>query len=1242
MIEDAPAPTNPFDTVPRTSEGIPRISIFNPITPANAADAQTGTTNTAPPTPTPPNFSDTTPQFSEGFVDENGIPGDIHKYRDLYNNYVQGGADPDKATAATKSQVESDGFKWDDLTKATQTPTPTQTPNAAQTPPMDVPTQDDIDGMSKEFVRAELTKQRSFGGLTDLMAGVNENVLKDIINPAVWAAQELNPVAKLERIGRDYITGTNTQDITGDQIFDFMKINHYTNNSYMNEAGQQTSNILATSMAIQFGAMSLAREYLSAGVPLDATMKKVVGMAAQKYNEAVSKDPMRYLASEMMGGYGSIVGSEWARDTAHAKNVSPWMEELAATGGAMGGATVGAGLAPLALKTAKGVISIPRYAARKLVEAVNATAHLMQGSTIEPLANLIGGGELNYPSLGMTRKAPEVDPDVLNSARNAETKARQASDDVRNAWEEYRRAAPGSDMQESWGYKLNDLQHLETVAHKEATDAWNMVPVEARGRYSRQQNALRSVFAQTTYPTQYADSQIIGETTRLDQIAKDAFAKLSPDDPSLGTAGYSAKISEGIWKLRDQAKGMLEKYWDRTPINKEMPRTQVLKALDTYARNSADMPERFRPQKEMDEIRNQFGNIKNKTSLSWLKNYMTGLHQDADTAYRQGNRQAGMMYDKLHAAMYDAVNAAFPDNVPLKQAREVSQHYFKYFTESELGQFLQDKRTGAPLVHPEDVLSKLINRARGFDDLSKAIAWLDKAGVVSVKSPDFVSADQKAAIEGLQGDVQGGIRAHLQQYFNAIGYDPTKAASLLNSPEFQKKIAAFTPAVADVQQAGQELAGVVQQRRALEDSTLAKYLQFGDPSVAINRLWANKDPAAFAKGLIDGVPGVGGFREDPIAMQGLKGALLDKLENTTLKQIHVLDKSMMVTDFDAVKKELAGQHGRLLQTVLSSDEWSRLNALVDRGIELEKAQAAAEKGNEAVKWLAQYGILHFQHFLPHVGHGGQLKQASLLSSFAGNITERMLQNMPPGQLFRNALSNPVVEDMMLHNVPRDRLEARDTARLIRRATTWERGAMGYYDNWWQYGDGPKPPHNQAMSENPLYWVVPGAQASTQPTQNMQTFGTNTGAIPGVGQMDFGDLRFPASDLNGGLARQRNEPPRSGVQERIYQDYLKGIPKDMYTPQRGTPFNPGDTIDFNRKGVSNETPFNVAGDVVKGPWGPTNAVRNPTPNWENAITKLQDLTGGSRDQVMRALKASGALKDNVTPMGGDVKHFEPLE
>lgn len=227
-----------------------------------------------------------------------------------------------------------------------------------------------------------------------------------------------------------------------------------------------------------------------------------------------------------------------------------------------------------------------------------------------------------------------------------------------------------------------------------------------------------------------------------------------------------------------------------------------------------------------------------------------------------------------------------------------------------------------------------------------------------------------------------------------------------------------------------------------------------------------------------------------------------------------------------------------------------------------------------------------------------MQQAAIVSGFAKDMMEGYLSKFPINERVRLALSNPAFERAMYTRVPTDRIEAKELQKHLNKAITFERSAWGSVQNWLAYGNGPGQTDEQQPSSSPLSFLNPISSAQAATTQTGEPFG------------EIASRRVRHNAIENPLPA--NQRP---------------------------PFNFGPP-------VGQSTPFHIAGDVVKGPWGPMGAARNPSPNWENAISKLQDLTGGSRDQVMRALQASGALKNNVTPLpfnlGGDSKHYEPLE
>lgn len=1048
---------NPFNSLPRDpNTGVPIISIgSNPMSNVSSQgqdqNVQAPISNTpqgqdqgAPPTSTPQDQSQAPVQVAQGPAPETFTDDEL---KELGNNVKAS-----QSSASVQNQ-------------------PSNEPSA-QPQQQSSATGDDVDpdDIQKAAVRSSMVNNKTMGSVMDIARSFNEDTLR-LMQPIVsgamaggaqegasMMAQGGRPdLAKsLEELGEQYINDPNKAIVPMGELFDKLGIEHGYADTYMSDAGKQVWNTIATSLALSYGAASMATKMTANGVgkygaATASVANRAISLAVRKYSQGVAQSPEMYLAGELLGGLGATVGGEKMQD--YASSSGRGNLGMANLLGSLAGGSIGGGSAWLTMKAADTTMRISKLAARGIAEAVSEVSHMFGGPEIGAIK-----------SIGRPGAPIHVNQEHLDAARSAESQARDAGDAVIQARQQYDKTNPWTAQQIEARLALTQALSNEKDATKLADAAWDKIPDAVRGKYSRQQQAIRSKFADTEYPKQFAAQQVEGEKASIQHQVTDVFKEIAPEGKGLTSADASAKLSDTLWKVRRYAKGMLNKYWNRSPLNKKMPDRSVLKSLDgfTDSLTKKGFNEKQVPGDEFDRLRNAFGDIqKPAPTLGWMKNFMTGLHEEANKAYLRGDNILGSNYDRFHSMLYGVVSKAFPDNVPLQQARDASSTYFDIFTRSELGPMFKGTRAGGDAVHPEDVMTKLLNRARGFRDLRTAVSWLDKQGITNIKDPAFVSKAEKETLDSAISDAQEGVKAHVQDYIQQNEGDPAKVAKLLGDPSFQKRIQVLGKVAGEFADASDQLKDLVDRKLAVEKSALAKYAE-RDSDKALDMVWSSPNPSKMANSLMDGTAGVGGFKDDPIAMQGFKAGLLDRF--------YSLSRGDPARMRDILKEE----RGRLLKTVLSSNEYNRLDDLITRIETYQAEYTKKEEGNKVKTFFAQYLALKFAHYLPHVGEGGELKKASLISGLAKDTVESMMHAVPPEKMFHEAIENPAFEAALYSATPTNRAETKELTKTMRRAIVGERSILGYFNNWTSYGDGPQANPDADTSSIPL----PNAQGIT--------------------------------------------------------------------------------------------------------------------------------------------------------------------
>lgn len=952
----------------------------------------------------------------------------------------------------------------------------------------------DLDQLQSSIVRSKMSDDKRIGSMGDVANAFNENLLRatsyliqisgveSAFESTIGAPTNPNGTAKqLDQLGQQFINDPNKAYMQADEMLQAMGINpasvHGFTNTYASDAGKLVWDSIATSMLTFAGASRFAVNAAMLGEGLVSSsagpVSNAIAMAARKYAQAAAANPGMYIATELLGSIFSTGGAEKAGDYAVSQGAGPFGQAGAELMGGMSGGLIGGGGAFLTVKTNNGTIRVSRYFMGKIADAV------------DEIASHFGAQNKPVAALGQKVPLPTVDPDILNDARAKETIARDASANVVSSRVHRDQQVPGTAEHNSSSWAMQAAMQYEKEAHATAEAAWDKLPSEVRGPYSYQQQAIRSQFADTAYPQHFAEAQVQGEQAIVNSQIEDVFRNLSPTDISGGVPGASRRLSDGLWKMRAMAKGRLAKYWNRAPLKKPMPNRDILKSLDGFQKSlsSDGFNEKHIPGDEMDRLRAKFGNIKEKPpTLGWMKNFMTGLHEEANRLYASGNNVLASNYDKLHSLMYNVIDNAFPDNIPLQQARAASKSFFDLFSRSELGAHLASTKGGGTVIHPEDTLGRLMQRNRSFSDMQTAVKWLDKGGAfpTNIKDPDRLSKSQVADLKKLQDDASQGIKAYIEQYIRQQEGDPEKVRRMISDPTFQARIAPLGKVAGEVRQASKDLKDLIERREMVEKSAFAKYMQ-GDPDVALDKVWTSNDPK-MADALMSGSAGLGGFKQDPIAMQGFKAGIIDRFVSgagmdptemqSALAQVNTSSRKV-----SRLSNMLDGPKGRLLKAVLSPQEFERFTSLVNRAVAVSNESIASRAQHRFRTVLAEMASLKALHWMPEflrAGEGGSLKQASLVSGLAHDVAERLMSDLPASEMFKRAIVNPDYEASLYQRIPSSTADAKHMASVIHRAATFERMMWATYGAWTGYANGPSAPDEKEETDSPLSWITPSS------------------------------------------------------------------------------------------------------------------------------------------------------------------------
>ena len=973
---------------------------------------------------------------------------------------------------------------------------PSQTPG--QEAPSPAPTNDDLDHILAQGVHGNMAvEDPGMGPVIGIAAGIN-HTLENIVMPflkggAEEGMQQVTNAAYREGmpdVGKAMQTAGEAmiKDPSGvqrevDSLLKGLGAANYYDNSYLNAAGRDALPMLIGIGAMVRGSAYMAQKAVDVSGPIVQSLPQ---QAIKIYGQAIQSNPMLWLTHEIASAMGSDVLERKATNYAQRNNLGVLGQVGASMLGALSGGLAGTGGVSMTTKllgsrVAKVAASVPLATMRWLAQGID---NAMDFIGAQKWSGMVRGadGTLSTPSgtklyepLAPTVNAatgkrapppPFVHPIDLEDAREKETLARDASDKVTETRVYRDQQAPSSVERANGEAAMRTAIANEKLAHDAADRAWNKLPKAVRGNYSRDQQALRAQWAQTEFPQKFAQDQVSGALAMVDAQVDHAIASVEPSDV-FGVGPTSKAVRDAIWKARDIAKGQMEKFWNRVRTDRPMPNKAIVTDVNNFAKNEAVRgPEEKIVSQHIQTILDAFGDIKEPPkSLEWVKTEISRIHRDASAAYRARDAQTGAALSRLEKTLYGTVSTAFPENEALKQARAASVHYYDLFNRSDVGPLLRENADYGDVIRVERTMKYLMKSVEGLPDVAAIVGHLKGKGVTNVSAPDYTTKAAKAAAASLEQATENGIKAELQKNIAKVERDPIKVTRILGDPNFQAKIKSFSKVSAQVQAAFQQMSSLVTARRGIEDSALAKYIG-GDVDKAFDKVWKSNNPAAMAKALIKGTVGVGGFEQDPMALQGWRAKVLDKFEETTKG------------DPIAMRRALAGPSGRLLKASLSSNGWERLNSIVDRITNEMQNRAAGAKARGFKTMVAQLMALKAWHFLPeflHAGEGGSLKEASLVAGFAKETVEGLTHNIPPNEMLSRMISDPAYERTFLMKPPGNLVEANELKQSMTSIIAFERAAYSFYQNWTAYGIGPGPTDEKAQDSSPLSGIEPSQE-----------------------------------------------------------------------------------------------------------------------------------------------------------------------
>lgn len=886
-------------------------------------------------------------------------------------------------------------------------------------------------------------------------------------------------------------------------------------NSMAFKIGENTTSAMANIMAIQAAAPTLAAK----------TGMGALTIIGRSMGEAALHNPWTAIVGE------AVLGSPAATIAGEATDDNPTAAGLAGMAGNAAAQLVGSPVTRLVNVAAKYGVKLTTAMADTVLDTVNRITSKVSGNPLKNPAPIVPddiidahraaeqnarqAGEVVVQAASTFREAMKMggtshpasplnaqEAAPIYAALATAEKARVSSINARQPTDDLDREIAGYKMQLNPPNTITGnpeankafilLQHaksMEANANASADRAWMAIPEQVRNKYNQHSEAIRSEASDIMRPQVFAEEQLEGDRKLVTDRIQSALERVKPTEPGMTSEIYATRISEGLQEAEKMTSKMEGRLYNRVNMDKKLPDREG--PLQDLADAAHEMRTKFEPDdipiKAVQRLNDVFsaqdasGQPQALPTLQRIRAIMTslGTERRQELALPSPNYQKVKNLSVLQTLGAKWLGEAFPDDIPLQQAREFSQFYHANFSNSDMLPFLRTTAQGGQRIRPEATLEEMFKRPYAFKDIYAAVnnvmdhpafkgqvtitgptmpipspnnplkdfptlgKLADTWGPQKPVDPNFdhtygleagnykakglstnfppgrfgdgklFGPEDQARLGQLSSDLENGIRAQFQKELGDIISTPkTSTGALPDASEIALKqqgivnkwgdrIKSFSGVAAEVQAAMQDALTGVQNRRAIEDSALAKYFETKDPQNAIQRVWSSANPAELARALMNGQAGVGGFLKDPAALEGFRAGLVDKLWAQTKGDPRTIIRTL------AENPKL----DRLMNVALGTDRMDRLNRITSNLVAMQ--DQAHNKWAEVLITGARLASLKVSAMLPKIGEGAELMQASIFSQTAKKAVQGILHKQPAEELLKDAIRNPNTERLLL-------------------------------------------------------------------------------------------------------------------------------------------------------------------------------------------------------------------------------------
>lgn len=518
----------------------------------------------------------------------------------------------------------------------------------------------------------------------------------------------------------------------------------------------------------------------------------------------------------------------------------------------------------------------------------------------------------------------------------------------------------------------------------------------------------------------FAQQAIDAADLRMQNVVEHALERIkSAQTPAEAQARFRVLID----RAERIGNRIVSQFWKRTPMNQRVPMTQIRGEVTAMEAELADEPYKTPTalMKGLKELSMPYRNpdtgkmTASLPTVRRLRDYRghIRLARKAEEASDAPNDALIRNMVRLEQIIDDGIQAAFPNDTTIAQARAVSIKYHDIFSRSSLGQMFAQRQTGAARVHPEQTAERLLKTYGGMRDLVAGRNRLLYQRAPGGKSFAVTRAERQE-LQALTGEAENSIRAMFQD----IARDGAPVAVRW----IDKNLPLVKPlgrVFGELYWVHDHLANVIAERKTIMNGALAKYAA-SDPRASVSKLWSNPH------GLSDLHEVMLTMRNDEDALDGLRTQFINefftrsKLDPIRMKQI--LDDPKL---------------SKMFQLVLGDERYARFAKLTRVAREVALGHEGVVK-RHAIRRLTFAGRLIGAMIGRHVARwtgGGSVQIPALFSGAMGRSAERMFRLTKPGDLFVMGVIHPKWEQILLMRDPSNFAQARNYIKLMRRSLT---------------------------------------------------------------------------------------------------------------------------------------------------------------------------------------------------------------